>query len=894
MRECLFPWDQASAGESEPIPEGGKMKRLKSGGRLVFILILATLIMLPSLVSAHAMPKGKVKPKPPLDTLPDPQPIMLEDVLGSASESQKIPVIVQFQPALTEAEYDLLGKRLGAFALKHRYSIIPGMAAGLTKGQINALSRMPFVRLIEYDNPVYAFLDSATQWFGVDDAVIDSSATGDDITIAVIDTGIDVGHVDLDKGKVVGWKDYVGGRPRPYDDHGHGTHVSSIAAGTGEADPAYRGVAPGASLVGVKVIDSIGYGWTSDVIAGVNWCVDNKDRYGIRIINLSLGSRETSDSLSSACTDAVNAGIVVVAAAGNWGPGINTVGCPGNVEEVITVGNMVDIVELGFYQSHSSSRGDPDAASIKPDISAPGYRITAAKAGTGTEYFEMTGTSMASPFIAGVTALILDREPALSPDAVKLRIMDTAQDWGRPGKDINYGAGRLDGYRAIIPDCPASKPDMPNLSHFYRPQELLPRTGASDYWSIEVIDNSYPIAVTLIMDEWAGNNYDFDVYLYDPNQNLIDLSINYTRQEMIGCQPASTGIYTLEVYSYSGSGPYSFDLSAGASEPGLIYNDYVPQAHDVAITSINVDSELEQAIGTVNVDVVVENEGTFEETTTITLTDTTGNELIGSQVVTNLTAGSSQTVTFDWNVASALPGQHILLAEATSVPEETDTDDNDKSKVVNVVIGTLQVDVTISGTYKIGELVSIEVTVTHEASPVKHATVNVTITTPKGKSYIQEGLTDGNGEAVFPFKPKRNDGTGTYHVTAAASKLGYNSGEGGEGIFDVTAKAASASVAVKYVTQLWQAFPGPGNPEIWIPFTLSDSEHVVVRIYNAAGRLVRTLDLGEKSPGAYLSKERAAYWDGRNTAGEKVTSGIYFYSMEAGSFRAMKKLVVLK
>jgi len=93
---------------------------------------------------------------------------------------------------------------------------------------------------------------------------------------------------------------------------------------------------------------------------------------------------------------------------------------------------------------------------------------------------------------------------------------------------------------------------------------------------------------------------------------------------------------------------------------------------------------------------------------------------------------------------------------------------------------------------------------------------------------------------------------------------------------------------------LLQAFPGPGNPSIWIPFTLSEAEHVIIKIYDMAGRLVRTLDLGQKASGAYVSKDKAAYWDGRNESGEKVTSGIYFYLMEAGSFRAMKKMVILK
>ena len=103
----------------------------------------------------------------------------------------------------------------------------------------------------------------------------------------------------------------------------------------------------------------------------------------------------------------------------------------------------------------------------------------------------------------------------------------------------------------------------------------------------------------------------------------------------------------------------------------------------------------------------------------------------------------------------------------------------------------------------------------------------------------------------------------------------------------------SPAPAKAHQNDLANPFPNPGNPEIWMPFTLSEAEHVTIKIYSATGHLMRSLDLGQKSPGAYMNKDKAAYWDGRNEAGETITSGTYFCLMEAGSFRAMKKIMAL-
>jgi len=264
--------------------------------------------------------------------------------------------------------------------------------------------------------------------------------------IAIIDTGIDANHMDLDEGKVIAWKDWINNNPSPYDDHGHGTHCASTAAGTGEASGGlYTGVAPEASLIGLKVLNSAGSGTEADIIAAVQWCVDNKDVYGIDVISMSLGASRDDDGTCSLCQavdNAWDAGLFVAVAAGNDGPGRNTIGCPGNAWKVMTVGAIDD--STGSIASFSS-RGPTIDTRLDPDICAPGVSITAAKAGTTNQYTTMSGTSMATPHIAGAAALLIDAKGgSVSPNLVRGAMISTAVDQGDAGPDIVYGWGIID------------------------------------------------------------------------------------------------------------------------------------------------------------------------------------------------------------------------------------------------------------------------------------------------------------------------------------------------------------------------------------------------------------------------------------------------------------------
>jgi len=234
---------------------------------------------------------------------------------STAQPNQAIPVIVVLNAPATTGSVNRLKGLAGTFPTRYVYNVIPGFAATLTSGQIAALASDATVQRVEYDAEVHTCLGTAQAWFGTAKARTDFGVDGNmdgqptysqgDIVLTILDTGIDSLHMDLDGGKVIGWKDFVNvDSLRPYDDNGHGTHCASIAAGSGDADPTYIGVAPGAALVGVKVLNQYGSGSASTVIAGIDWVVANKAAYNIRVLSISLGSSANSDG-----QDAVSAGL---------------------------------------------------------------------------------------------------------------------------------------------------------------------------------------------------------------------------------------------------------------------------------------------------------------------------------------------------------------------------------------------------------------------------------------------------------------------------------------------------------------------------------------------------------------------------------------------------------
>jgi len=336
--------------------------------------------------------------------------------------------------------------------------ILPDLSKNVGDIKIFLDGKVSLIEPVEkFDNDMHIMMDVAGKTMGID-KVWEKGFKGKGVTICIIDTGI-APHADI-KSRVIAFKDFVGGKEgveNMYDDHGHGTHCAGIAAGDGtESKGKYMGVAPEASLVGVKVLGTSG-GTFSDVIAGIQWAVKQKEegKLPIDIISMSLGSSTyesyKDNPVAQAVEAAVAKGIIVTVAAGNSGPGRETISTPANAPHVITVGAMDDKGTLtrddDTIASFSSRGPTPYDNLPKPDVLTPGVRITAPRVGGG--YTTMSGTSMACPFMAGASALIKNAAPLVTPGELKGVVMGT----GKPlasGEDHNQqGAGVVNIAQAI-------------------------------------------------------------------------------------------------------------------------------------------------------------------------------------------------------------------------------------------------------------------------------------------------------------------------------------------------------------------------------------------------------------------------------------------------------------
>jgi serine protease AprX len=539
-----------------------------------------------SVAAAGDSPKPGVpnEPKPAARTDRDGNKLFesLEARLAELGPGERIEVLVSLDAPATAERVADVARRAGGANTGRRFQVVDGFAATVTKGQAQALARVPFVRHVEENAVVRALNDGSRSSFGVakarsDAPGLDGDADGNlaayspaDLVAAVIDTGVHAAHLDLDGGKVIAFKDFVNGRTDAYDDNGHGTHVAATIAGDGDAraDRLYQGVAPAAAVVGVKVLDAAGSGTMQNVAAAIDWVVQNRTLYGIEAINLSLGASGCSDGTdltSQAVNNAAAAGLVVVVAAGNEGPGKCTVGSPGAASGALTVGAMADTTAGGLTLASFSSRGPTADGRIKPDLVAPGVAVTSAQTGTTNGYVTYDGTSMATPFVAGVALLALDANAALTAQDVKAKLTGTTADWGRSGADGEYGTGRLDAYAALkAAGAPLTTgPVVPG--RIYR-EGTLASTGAYVDVPLEVASTSFPVAATLILPDVAAaatSSPDFDLYLYDPAGSLVASSERVERQENVSVAPRTTGTYKLRVRSYSGSGAYLVDASGG-------------------------------------------------------------------------------------------------------------------------------------------------------------------------------------------------------------------------------------------------------------------------------------------------------------------------------------------
>jgi serine protease AprX len=402
-------------------------------------------------------------------------PAKIAQDVDQTNSKPTIDVIVQFARPATSHEHAKVGRAGGL--LKAELGLIRAAVYSMPAAALAGLADDPDVLYISPDREVRAALEFAVPATGADVA-FQSGWNGTGTAVAIIDSGIleakDLlnGNAKNSKSRVVYSESFVPKVSTTSDQYGHGTHVAGIVGGNGNASSGsayfktFRGIAPAANLVNLRVLDSKGVGSDSAVINAIQRAIQLKDQHNIRVINLSLGrpvfESYTKDPLCKAVEEAWKAGIVVVVAAGNEGrntslgtDGYATIFSPANHPLVITVGAMKDMGTPSraddLMTSYSSKGPTLLDHVVKPDVVAPGNHILALLASkslvasdsstnkilysyyqdtTSTsysgDYYKLSGTSMAAPMVSGGAALMLQKEPALTPDSIKARLMKTA------------------------------------------------------------------------------------------------------------------------------------------------------------------------------------------------------------------------------------------------------------------------------------------------------------------------------------------------------------------------------------------------------------------------------------------------------------------------------------
>ena len=262
--------------------------------------------------------------------------------------------------------------------------------------------------------------------------------TGKGIGVCILDTGI-YEHIDF-AGRIWAFYDFLSFKRRPYDDNGHGTHVTGLAAGDGTASMGkYRGAAPGCGIISLKVLDRYGNGSQEDVLRALRWVREYRWQYGIRVVNISVGTTCNSGKDHVRLLDSVeqlwDEGMVIVTAAGNQGPKPGSITAPGSSKKVITVGSS-DLLE---GSGAISGRGPTEDCVCKPDVVAPGNQIISCLPGKPYSYGKKSGTSMSTPLVSGAIACALEKNPALTNTQIKDMLVNSADDMGLPRNQQGWG-----------------------------------------------------------------------------------------------------------------------------------------------------------------------------------------------------------------------------------------------------------------------------------------------------------------------------------------------------------------------------------------------------------------------------------------------------------------------
>jgi len=532
----------------------------------------------------------------------------------TAHASSRVNVFIGFTQTPGASEQALV--RAFGGEISYSYHLVPAIAASVPEAAVKGLLNNPRVAYVEVDGTVYAIDAELDNTWGVkrigSGTVHDSGNIGTGVRVAIIDSGIDYTHPDLGANYVGGY-DFVNNDSDPMDDNGHGTHVAGTVAAI-KNGVGVVGVAPAASLYGLKVLNSSGSGSFSNVIAALQWAVDN----GIQVTNNSYGAgSDPGSTVKAAFDNSAAAGILHVAAAGNSGNckgNNNTVGYPARYDSVIAVAAT----------NQSDSRPCFSSTGPAVELSAPGVSINSTQLGGG--YVEFNGTSMASPHVAGAAALVIAAGIAdangngLINDEVRQVLNDTAEDLGETGRDNKYGWGLVSAALAVAAVGPV-EPPAPAVTVVLSADKINYVSGTDTTATL----------TTAVTDENGNAISGLDAWAFASTLNGTSTTITFSETATLGTYTGSLdisglvdGTYTVETTvtdtrGVSGIGSATFSVGPApvevntASVASIGYSTSGGKNNDKHLsTTVTVVDDLGNPVANASVSITLNNDsGTF-------------------------------------------------------------------------------------------------------------------------------------------------------------------------------------------------------------------------------------------------------------------------------------------
>ena len=650
----------------------------------------------------------------------------------AAAANEEVRVIITLKD---KGDTDAITERRGRVTKEYR-NVGNIVAAEVPAGSLNALMEDSNVLAVEVDQVAKAFVQTVDWGINKVEApeIWAAGYTGEGVKIAVLDTGIDMEHTDLDA-NLKGGANMIGGSSYD-DDNGHGTHCAGIIAAENN-DFGTVGVAYAADLYAVKVLDSTGSGYYSQIISGIDWAISND----MDIISMSLGGSTGSTTLQSAIARAYNAGIVIVAAAGN--NGTSSISYPARYTQAVAIGAVNSSDVRASWSNYGSQL----------DLVAPGVSIYSTY--YGNSYATLSGTSMATPYAAGMFALAKEASPALTNAQLETQLKTYAMDLGTSGFDIYYGYGLVQSFVEALTPAPTALPSGGSFTDTDGDASQL--TGTISWTAASPQDGI------------SG----YRIYWGSSATAKLNATAAYTvsgasaeSQTVAANTALPAGATHFLVYSYNAGGDSLSYLAIPIADLKP-----VPAAGLEASVAAKATPALNKVMLTIGTAAQYPDHEIYYRVVSADPTNLNVGQTLAS-------AGSGWVLNTNGTTAfeiTAADGQYIEVAEVDSSNAVTRWGEagpaNDGYTPVKATVTTI---VASSARVRAGNSVTLTATVKDETGAVlSNATVKVTVSSPTGVKTTSTLTTNSSGRASMTYRTSRTAIKGTYTVTANTTYSTY-------------------------------------------------------------------------------------------------------------------------